>query len=83
MAGKNVLTLQIRKLRRNLFDGVAAGELFEDRLDGEPHAANSGLAMSDFRIDRDAVEKGVVVCHGVIIPSAGFGGDCSAGWTSL
>ncbi len=54
MTSKNIFTLQVRKLRQQIFDRVTAGEIFEKSLYRVPQPSNARLAVAYFRIHSDS-----------------------------
>ena len=53
-AGKNVLTLQVMKLRQQVLHRIAAGQVFQNGLHRIPQAANDRFPVANLGIDGDA-----------------------------
>ena len=62
-AGQQILALQIRKLGRNIVNEIAAGKIFQQRLDRIPETANGRFAVANCRVNRDARQQRV---HGTL-----------------
>src|SRR5437899_2935849 len=56
-AGAQVIPFQVGELRQQVFERVAARQIFEYGLDGITQMPNGGLAMADSWINRDAGEQ--------------------------
>jgi hypothetical protein len=58
--GQNIVPFQIGKLGQHLLHRIAPGQIFKDAFDRITQTTDTGLPMTNFRINRDAREQTVV-----------------------
>jgi hypothetical protein len=60
----NILTAKARIFLKDIFNRIASGKKFQNGLDGDPRAADDGPAITNVRIDCDALchEDLIITC---------------------